>query len=275
MASAIVRLPKNTIELTLTVPAAEVQKMYEHVVEDAVANAEIKGFRKGKAPRAKVEEQLDKVKVNEEILRHLLPKVYSDAVREHNISPIINPKVEILSMEEGKDWQFKATTCEKPEVKLNDYKEKVKNITAKSKIVIPGKEQEQPKAEEIFDVLLASASVDLPDFVIDAEVDRLLSHMLNEIKALGLSLEQYLATTGKTAQALRDDYRKQAERDLQLEFVLEQIAEDEKITVGQPEIEEAVKQVKDPKEQEAIAQNPYMLAQILRRQKTLDFIRSL
>src|SRR5581483_11532044 len=98
MASAIVRLPKNTIELTLTVPAAEVQKMYEHVVEDAVANAEIKGFRKGKAPRAKVEEQLDKVKVNEEILRHLLPKVYSDAVREHNISPIINPKVEILSM---------------------------------------------------------------------------------------------------------------------------------------------------------------------------------
>ena len=275
MASAITRLPKHTIELTLNITAIDVKAVYEQIVAEAVKTSEVKGFRKGKAPIAKVEAQLDKVKVNEEVLRTLLPKVYSEALREHAINPIANPRVEIISMEEGKDWQFKATTAEKPEVKLGDYKEKVKNVTARSKIVVPGKEVAKPTAEEIFTALSEAATVEIPDFVVDAEVDRLLSHTLSEIKALGLSLEQYLSTTGKTPQALREEYKKQAERDLKLEFILEAIADEEKLTVSQAEIEEAVKQVKDPKEQQAIAANPYMLAQILRRQKTLDFVRSL
>lgn len=275
MATQIKRLPKNTIELSLTINASDVKKTYEEVVDAASKTIEVKGFRKGKAPRKQVEEQLDKVKINEEILRELLPKTYSKAVREHGIQPIVNPRIEIVSMEQGKDWEFKATTSEKPEVKLGDYKDKVKDITAKSKIVVPGKEPEKPKAEDIFTALLEGATVELPDFVIDAEVDRLLSHLLSEVKALGLSLEQYLATTGKTPQALREDYRKQAEGDLKLEFILEAIADSEKITIGQTEIEEAIKQAKDPKEQEAISKNPYMLAQILRRQKTLDFVRNL
>ena len=275
MASAIQRQEKNTIVLTFNISVADVAPVREKLVDSAVANAEVKGFRKGKAPRQKVEDQLDKVKLNEEILKEVLPKTYTDAVREHNVNPIVNPQIEIISMGDGKDWQFKATTCEKPDVKLNDYKDKVKTVTANSKIVIPGKEPEQPKAEDIFNALLEGTTVEVPDFVIDAEVDRLLAHTLNEIKTLGLTLEQYLATTGKTPQSLREDYRKQAERDLKLEFVLEAIADTENITIGQAEIDEAIKQIKEPKEQEAVKANPYMLAQILRRQKTLDFVRNL
>lgn len=275
MISAIQRKEKNVIELTLTIDASDVKKAYEGVVDAAAKTVEVKGFRKGKAPKVKVEEQLDKVKVNEEVLRTLLPKAYSEAVREHSIQPIVNPRIEIVSMEKGKDWEFKATTCEKPEVKLGDYKDKVKSVTAKSKIVVPGREPEKPNAEEIFTALLEGATVDISDFVIDAEVDRLLAHILNEIKTLGLSLEQYLATTGKTPQILREEYQKQAERDLKLEFILEAIADSENVTVSQVEIDEAIKQVKDPNEQEALSRNPYMLAQILRRQKTLDFVRNL
>lgn len=275
MPSQIKRLPKHTIELSLTIAASDVKKAYEEVVDSASKTIEVKGFRKGKAPRKTVEEQLDKVKVNEEILRTLLPKAYSEAIREHSIQPIVNPRIEIIGMEEGKDWQFKATTCEKPEVALGDYKDKVKTITAKSKIVVPGKEPEKVKPEDIFNTLLEAATVEIADFVVDAEVDRLLARTLDEIKTLGLSLEQYLATTGKTAQSLRDDYRKQAEADLKLEFILEAIADTEKITIAQAEIDEAIKQVKNPQEQQAISQNPYMLAQILRRQKTLDFVRNL
>lgn len=275
MASALQRKEKNVIELTLNVSADDIKKVHEMILDEAVKSAEIKGFRKGKAPRAKVEDQLDKTKVNEEVLRTLLPKAYADAVREHNINPIVNPRIEIISMEEGKDWQFRATTCEKPEIKLGDYKDKVKGVTAKSKIVVPGKEPEQPKAEDIFNAILEGATVELPDFVVDAEVDRLLSHTLNEIKSLGLTLDSYLASSGKTAQSLREEYRKQAERDLKLEFVLEAIADAEKIIVSQAEIDEAIKQIKEPKDQEAVKTNPYMLAQILRRQKTLDFVRNL
>ena len=53
------------------------------------------------------------------------------------------------------------------------------------------------------------------------------------------------------------------------------LADIEKITIGHAEIDEAIKQMKEPKDQEAVKNNPYMLAQILRRQKTLDFVRNL
>jgi len=269
------RLPKNTVEFTLTIPWTDVQKTYKEVVAAASKNIEVKGFRKGKAPRKKVEETLDKTKVNEEVLQNILPKVYGQALTQHGISPIVNPRVEIISMEEGKDWQFKATTCEKPQVSLNNYKDKIKTLTSKSKIIVPGKEPQKISAEEIFDALLQTATCEIADFVIDAEVDRLLAHTLSEIKTLGLTLEQYLSTTGKNPQSLRADYQKQAQRDLALEFILEKVADEEKITVSQAEIDEAIKQIKDPKEQTTISQNPYMLATILRRQKTLDFIRNL
>lgn len=275
MQSQLKHLPKHTLELSLTIPLDEVKKIRERLIDEAVKHAEIKGFRKGKAPRKKVEGQLDKVKVNEEILRTLLPQAYGNAIREHAVNPIANPRIEIISMEEAKDWQFKATTCEKPEVTLGDYKDKVKGITAKAKIIVPGKEPEPTRVEDIFNALLEGTTVEVPDFVIDAEVDRLLTHTLSEIKALGLTLEGYLATTGKTPQALREDYKKQAEKDLALEFILEKIADEEKITISQPELEEAIKALKDPKDQETVSQNPYTLAQILRRQKTLDFVRNL
>lgn len=234
--------------------------------------AEIEGFRKGKAPRVMVEGRIDRVKFNEEILRDLLPKVYSDSVKEHNIIPIVNPKIEIVEMAMDKDWIFKATTSEKPNVTLGDYKDKVKTLTAKSKIVIPGKEQETPKPEEVLQALVDSSTVEIGDMVIDAEVDRMLSHLLSEIKALGLTLEQYLGTVGKTPQSLRDEYKKSAEKDLKLEFILEAIADEQNITVAQAEVDTAILGAKNEDEKKALESNPYMLASILRRQKTLDYI---
>lgn len=259
----------------MTIAALEVKKAHDQIIDEIVKTADVKGFRKGKAPRKKVEETLDKTKVREEVLQNILPKAYAQALTQYGISPIVNPRIEVVSMEEGKDWQFKATTCEKPPVTLNNYRDEIKTLTAKSKIIVPGKEPTKISPEEIFDALLAAATCEIADFVIDAEVDRLLAHTLSEVKSLGLTLEQYLSTTGKTPQSLREEYKKQAVRDLKLEFILEKIADEEKITVSQAEIDEAVKQIKDGKQQAAVSQNPYMLATILRRQKTLDFIRNL
>lgn len=275
MTSTIERKEKKVIELTITIPKEEINKTYEKFVDDMVTTAEVEGFRKGKAPRSLIEGRINKAKFNEEILRELLPHAYTEAVKEHKITPIVNPQIELVSMEEGKDWTFKATTCEEPEVKLGDYKDRIKTLTAKSKIAIPGKEQQTVHPDEIFKALLEGTTIDIPEFVVAQEVDRLLSHLVNDIKSLGLSLEQYMQTVKKTPESLRDEYRKQAENDLKLEFILEKIANDEKISIEPKEIEEAIKAIKNDDERAQVAQNPYYLAQILRRQKTLDFIRNL
>jgi len=133
----------------------------------------------------------------------------------------------------------------------------------------------KPKFEEIMQAVIGSATVKIPKVLIEQEVDRLLSQTLDEIKRLGLTLDQYLASTGKTPEQLRVEYAQKSENDIKLEFVLQKISEAEKITVEEKEVDEAIQKAKDPKEKENLTQNRYMLTNILRQQKTLDFLRNL
>ena len=275
MISAIQRQDDQTIMLTVTIPWADVKKTKEAIVADYAKHAEVPGFRKGKAPKKIVEEKVDEEKVKEEALRKLLPQFYLDAINEHKINPVIAPKIHVEKLEDGKDWQFIAVTCEAPEIKLGNYKDNVKKITAKSKIVIPGKEQSQVSFDDIVKELLASVEVSIPKIIIEAEVERLLSQTLDEVKKLGLTLDQYLGSTGRTAEDLRKEYEKKAENDIKLEFVLQKVAETEHVTVEAKEVDEAIQQAKSEAERKNLEANRYLLTSILRQQKTLDFLKNL
>ena len=109
----------GTIKLDITIPASDITKVKATVVDEYVLNATLPVFRKGKAPKKLVEKNIDKDKLNEETLRKLLPEFYLTAIREQKITPIINPKIQVEKMEEGKDWKFIALTCEAPEIDLN------------------------------------------------------------------------------------------------------------------------------------------------------------
>ncbi len=282
--TALQKETNGTIRLTVTIPSVDVKKAWEEVLEEAVKNADVPGFRKGKAPRNLVEEKVDKEKIREEVLRKLLPLAYTEAIKTHEIKPIINPKIHVEKLEDpttGKDWQFTALTCEAPVINLNNYKDKIKSITAKSKIVIPGKpfDSAQGKAEvkfeDIVKALLESVIAKIPGILIDNETDRLLSQTLEDVKKLGLTLDQYLQSTGKNPEILRAEYRKKAENDIKLEFALLKIAEEEKIAVEEKEINEAVQAAKSEDERKNLESNRYLLASILRQQKTLDFLKNL
>src|SRR5581483_4718111 len=114
---------------------------------------------------------------------------------------IVTPKVHIEAFEEGTDLTYSAETCEEPVVDLGDYKKEIGKLTAKSKILKPGeKEPEKPKLEEIIEVLVKTGIVKIPQVLIETEAQRLLAQLLDEIKRLGLTLDQYLASRNKTAE---------------------------------------------------------------------------
>ena len=270
--------PNGTIRLTITIPNSDVKRTWEEVMTGIVNTAEVQGFRKGKAPRKLVEEKIDKEKIREEVLKKLLPIAYTDAIKTQGVKPIINPKIHVEKLENpetNKDWQFTALTCEAPVVNLNKYKDNIKSITAKSKIIIPGKEKIEIKFDDIVKALLESVDSKIPGILVDNETDRLLSQTLEDVKKLGLTLDQYLSSTGKNPEALREEYRKKAENDIKLEFTLLRIAEEEKIAVEEKEISEAVLAGKSDDERKNLESNRYLLASILRQQKTLDFLKNL
>ncbi len=273
--SVLAKQNDGTLQITITVPKEKVKTTQDEVVDNLAKKVELPGFRKGNAPKKLVEQNLNQEQVREETLKKLLPQAYVEAVQEHDLKPIMNPKIHIDKIEDGQDWTFTVLTCELPDVNLTGYKDNVQKITAKSKIVIPGKEQQKPSLNEIVQALLDGVKVKIPSVLTEQEVDRLLAQLLDDIKKLGLNLEQYLASTKRTPEDLRKEYAKKAEEDIKLELTLQKIAETEKITVGQEEIEEAIRQTQDPKEKQNLEANRYLLANILRQQKTLDFLMNL
>jgi FKBP-type peptidyl-prolyl cis-trans isomerase (trigger factor) len=282
--TALQKESNGTIRLTITISDSEVKRAWEEVINQIVDNAEIQGFRRGKAPRRLVEEKTDKEKIREEVLKKLLPIAYAEAIKTQGIKPIINPKIHVDKIDdlqtlsekgESKSWTFTALTCEVPNIKLGKYKESIQRITAKSKIIIPGKEPIPAKFDEIVKALIDDIEAQIPEILVDNETDRLLSQTLEDVKKLGLTLDQYLSSTGKNPKILREEYRKKAQNDIKLEFALSKIAEEEKITVEEKEIEEAIKASRSEEERKSLEANRYLLASILRQQKTLDFLKNL
>lgn len=276
--SALEKLPKHTLKLTITLPWSEVKDTYERVMEDVVKNADVSGFRKGKAPRKLVEEKIDKTKVYQEVIQQIVPKAYADSVKEHSLRPIVSPRVNVLKAKEGEDWQFEATTAEQPEVKLGEYKAEVAKLKGAKKIWVPGKDmkEEDEKAKkgvelsEILKLLLKNATIEIPPSLIEDQVNKKLSDLVDQIKGLGMNVEQYLMSKGITSEQLRAQYAREAEETLKLEFILEKIADDEKITINDKEIDEAIAAIKDEKERANLTNQRYYISMLLRRQKTLD-----
>lgn len=295
MISTLNRTSDGTLELTLTVPWTEVSQTYQSVVDDAVKNAELPGFRKGKAPREVVEKSLDKTKLYEEVLKILIPKTYNQAVAEQKIKPIMSPKVELKEANEKKDWVIRILTCEKPSVTLGDYKKAIADLKASKgkKIWTPGsdlpageagpkKEEGNPPAggqkptlDELLHALYGTVTITLPALLIEHEVNRLLSDLIDQTKKLGLSVEQYLSSTNRTADSVRHEYEEQAKRTLTLEFALEEIADREGILVSDDDIDTVINTAKSDEEKKALTSQRYYLASILHRQKTLDMLATL
>lgn len=268
------RLPDSTVEINFTIPWDEIEKVRREVVDALVKDTTLPGFRKGKAPKDIAEKSLPKAKVQEELLKKVITSTYADAIAKNDVKPIVYPQIHVEAFDEGTTLTYSAKTCEQPTIDLKNYKDAVKSLTAKSKIIVPGKSEEEQKVplERILETILANTSVTVSEVLIDQEATRLLSQLLDELKTLGMNLDQYLASKGITGDLLQAEYKKRAQDDIKLEFLLRKIADDEKITVEPQDIEAAINGIKDEKQKKEILQNPYLVANIIRQQKTLDFL---
>jgi trigger factor len=109
---------KRTLEIE--VPRETVDEEFEATYRKYKSEAKIPGFRKGKAPLEMVKRRF-KDAIQKDVLEKLVPRVYEDAVKETDLSPINLPEVKEIDFEEGKPLKFKAEIEVKPEVDVKDY----------------------------------------------------------------------------------------------------------------------------------------------------------
>lgn len=130
MQTKLEKLPASRVRLTITVPGNLLEEHYEKAVTKVAQHVEVRGFRKGHAPRNMVIEKAGNGTILNEMLDLIIPETYYLAVKDQeDLVPVDRPTVdvkELKGLDEGNliptEMVYTAEVDVMPEVKVGDYK---------------------------------------------------------------------------------------------------------------------------------------------------------
>lgn len=119
---------------------------------------------------------------------------------------------------------------------LEDFKVKLKENILKEK-EMQGREIKRIK---IMDAILEKSSLDIPEIIIEGEIDRMLAQTKSDISRMGLNFDKYLEHLKKTEEDLRKELKPEAEKRSKIQLILDKIIQEEKITPNKEEMDKTV-----------------------------------
>lgn len=136
---------------------------------------------------------------------------------------------------------------------------------------------ENDAEEKLIDQLIAAEKVDLPDAMIDNEVEDMVSNRENYFKQQGLTLDMYLKYTGSDMDAFKKSLRPDAERTVRMRLALGKIAELEKLEPTDEDYEKEYKNIADAYQMDVdtvkkLVDKSY-ITEGIRSQMAMDFVK--
>ena len=120
-----------------------------------------------------------------------------------------------------------------------DYKEDVKKTLTERKENAAKRTQE----DEALAKIIADSKMDIPDAMVDFQVNQMLSEYANNLRQSGLSFEQYMQFTGMTLDQLKAQMRPDAEDRIKGSLVLEAIAKAEGFEGTDEDVEKKIEEM--------------------------------
>ena len=112
--------PELMREISVEVPADEVEMAYKTVVKRYQKLARIPGFRAGKVPESLVRSKFAK-DVRQEVLDTLVKDRFRTTLEEQKLQPVSQPQMTDLFLVEGQPLRFKAAFEVMPEIDITGY----------------------------------------------------------------------------------------------------------------------------------------------------------
>ncbi len=384
MKVSVENLEKNMAKLTIEVEAEKLDKAIDAAYNKQKNSISLPGFRKGKVPRHMIEKMYGPEVFFEEAANILMQETYPEAYDQAEVDIVSAPKVDIVTLEKGKDFVYTAEVAVKPEVKLGKYngitvtkidttasddeieaeiktrlersartveksdaivsgdtanidfegfiddvafeggKGEGYDLTIGSGTFIPGFEDaligskagddvdvnvtfpedyqaedlagkpavfkckvnsvttkevpelddefvadttefetvdefkadvkktiedrkadsaKRTKEDEAIDKIIDDSKMDIPDAMLDAQVENMMNEFANQLASQGLSFEQYMQFTGSSIDAFREQVKPDAMRRIQSSLVLEAIADAENIEVSDDDVNAKVEEM--------------------------------
>lgn len=121
MKTEIKKIDKHKTKISVEVGPEVVSKKLEDVYSRIAKDAQVPGFRKGKAPRDVLEKHYQGL-ASEQLIKELVPESYGEAVEKESLAVLNYPQISEVKLEDGK-LSFNALVEIKPEIIFKkDYK---------------------------------------------------------------------------------------------------------------------------------------------------------
>lgn len=178
----------------------------------------------------KVDEQRDiNVKFPEEYhAKDLAGKDATFKVKLHEIKEKVLPEI---------DDEFAKDVSEFDN--LEDYKKDLNKKIKADKENHAKMDMEQ----EAIDKFIEKVEVNIPEEMIDSEVDKMVEEMNANLSYQGLNIDQYLQYMGTTLDEYKKQMRDQAQRRIKLDLGLEYVAKEEKVEVEDKDIDKKIREL--------------------------------
>ncbi|MCM8765124.1 MAG: hypothetical protein NC830_07190 [Candidatus Omnitrophica bacterium] len=272
----IQELPRYGRKILFEIEKERIDRETQNIVKKIQQTAEVSGFRKGKVPENIIVSRYNE-DIRKKVVENLITESYINAIKENNLLPVIEPEVSDVKFENT--LSFSVYVEVKPEVSIKKYKELVvkevepepvteqmidevlaeweKKKEFASSIIDPEKrtawrkkirqqlEQislNRAKSQEehqIWKQLLEQCTIEIPE-----------KQMLQRARYLTQQQFNYIDTKNKTeeeinkiAQEIFEKMKPVAEEQLKKYFILEKIAELEKIEVTDEELDQAIRRI--------------------------------
>ncbi len=156
---------------------------------------------------------------------------------------------------------------------IEDFKTKLRENLLKEK---QAKELEK-KRVALIDGIIDGSTIDLPDMLVDFELDKMMQQFAHDISMMGMTMDDYLKRIEKTEADLRTEWIANATKRAQMQLILDEIADKEKIAPTDDEIQAEVAKImdmyKDAKDISEDRARAYVM-QVLTNAKVFDYLEA-
>jgi trigger factor len=109
-------------ELEIEIPAEEVGRQTESLIQKYQKLARIPGFRRGHVPASIIRQRFSE-EIKTDVVEALVPRAFRREAEKLGMHPVSQPRVTDLHLHDGEPLRFKATFEVLPEIKVEGYKE--------------------------------------------------------------------------------------------------------------------------------------------------------
>ena len=121
MKSAVETISATRVRISIDVDFTDLEPHVKQAYQSISERIVIPGFRKGKVPRAMIDQRVGRGAVLDEAINSALPEFYTQAARENDVLVVGRPSVDIKELKDNELVKFEVEVDVRPEIKLPDF----------------------------------------------------------------------------------------------------------------------------------------------------------